>query len=60
MKLKTNTHAGGTFFNHNQTLVRERGLGVRTGVRAGGLPYNHNQTQVLDQVRGDEKSEERA
>lgn len=48
MKVKTNTQAGGMPNNHNQTLVRERGLVVRTGVRAGGLPDNHNQTLVRE------------
>ena len=54
MKVKTHVKAGGMQFNHNQTLLRDRGpaprqgLKVKTHVKAGGLQFNHNQTLVRD------------
>jgi len=48
MKIKTNMQAGDVRTQHNETIVRERGLSVRTGVQAGGLSYNHNQTVVRE------------
>jgi hypothetical protein len=65
MKVKTQVKAGGVFYNHNQTLVRDRrratagprpqgkcqALKVKTQVKAGGVYYNHNQTLVRDRAR---------
>lgn len=48
MKTKTSMQAGDFYPQHNQTIVRERGLSVRTGVRAGGVTLNHNQTMVRE------------
>jgi hypothetical protein len=38
MKTKTRVKAGGIAFNHNQKVVRRRGLTVRTRIKAGKKP----------------------
>jgi len=35
MKVRTKIQAGGSSMQHNETLVRDGGLKVRTGVKAG-------------------------
>ena len=50
MKTKTNLKAGRLAVNHNQTIVRTKGIRVKTGVKAGRLCGNHNQT-LLRAVR---------
>ena len=47
MTIKTNVKAGGTSFNHNETLA------VRSDVKAGGLELNHNESLA---VRSDVKA----
>ena len=55
MKTKTNCKAGklagwGGAGNHNETLVRDNGKGlkVKTNLKAGGVFQNHNETLVRD------------
>ena len=48
MRVKTNVKAGGQQLNHNQTLVRAKGLNVKTNVKGGGSSLNHNQMLVRD------------
>jgi hypothetical protein len=43
MQVKTNVKAGGAQTNHNQALVRAKGLKVRTNLKAGGTTVQHNQ-----------------
>lgn len=38
MTIKTNVKAGGTSFNHNETMA------VRSDVKAGGQSFNHNES----------------
>jgi hypothetical protein len=55
MKTKTRIRAGGTRYQHNETLVRDaaksQGLKVKTHVRAGGIRFQHNETLVVDPRR---------
>lgn len=54
MKVKTTVKADGTHFNYNETLVRAKGIKVKTQVKAGvhGTDdYQHNETLVRDQVQ---------
>jgi hypothetical protein len=44
MKIKTNIKSGGLSSNHNQAMIRARGLKIRTSVKSGGFSSNHNQT----------------
>jgi hypothetical protein len=47
MQVKTRVKAGGITLNHNETLVRAKGLTVKTHVKAGGGRMgNHNETLV--------------
>ena len=53
MKVRTNLKAGGVQLNHNETLVRAKGLKVKTHLKAGAgailIPVtNHNETLVRD------------
>jgi hypothetical protein len=46
MQVKTRVKAGVNPFNHNETLVRAKGLTVKTRVKAGVGGNNHNETLV--------------
>jgi hypothetical protein len=48
MQVKTNLKAGGISGNHNQTLVRTKGLKIKTNLKTGGSSLNHSQTLVRD------------
>ena len=61
MKMISHVKAGGTYYNHNETLVRDnrKGLKIKTALRAGTpsipipppsgkLAVNHNETLVRD------------
>ncbi len=52
MKVKTHLKAGGLFINHNETLVRAKGLKVKTHLKAGGIWVNHNETLVRERAKG--------
>jgi hypothetical protein len=53
MKTKTRVRAGAMTTNHNETLVRDmgKGLKVKTRVRAGGITLNHSETLVQDKAK---------
>ena len=54
MRIKTKVQAGGLVRNHDQTLLRDCGAGlkVKTQVRAGGKKANHNETALRNGAVG--------
>jgi hypothetical protein len=50
MRVKTTVKAGALQPNHNEALVRVRGLKVQTSIKAGHWPISTNHNEALVRV----------